>query len=53
MMEKEPRFITKTGGDCVEYEIPNPNLYDLEGNFHKIRFKPTNVTPKKKKRKKH
>jgi hypothetical protein len=48
---KIPRTITKTLGDGTEIEVPNSDFYDNDGMFHKQRFVPSNVTPKKKKRK--
>ena len=53
MQEKEPipRKITKYDGNGNYFEVDNPDLYNLEGDFIKPRRKPTNITPKKKKRK--
>ena len=51
-MEKKSSFIiTKTDGNGVEYEVANPDLYDLDGNYHKPRRKSSNNIAKKKKRK--
>ena len=41
---KPPKTIMKTGSNSEEFEVPNPD-YSKRG-------KPTNVQPKKKKRKK-
>lgn len=48
------RKIFKTDGQCRYILIPNPDQYSSEGNLtrlRKLRIKPTNFTPKKKKRK--
>ena len=42
----------KTDGEGNEFSVRNPNYEDIDGNFKKLRRKPTNFTPKKKKRKK-
>ncbi len=44
------RTITKSLGDGNTIEIPDPDYFD-ENGFHVKRRKPTNITPKKKKRK--
>jgi hypothetical protein len=44
--------IWKTDGNCNLIEVPNPDLYNEEGDRVKIRKKNTHLTPKKKKRKK-
>ena len=46
---KASRTIFKTGGDGVEYEIPNPDFYLENGHFCKIRR--CNNAKRKKKRK--
>jgi hypothetical protein len=40
---KQPKTIMKTGSNSEEFEVENPD--------YKKRWKPTNVQPKKKKRK--
>jgi len=49
-----PPTVTKTDGNGIEFEVPNPAFYNYEddGFLKKRRYKPTNITPKKKKRKK-
>jgi hypothetical protein len=51
---KRPLTVMKTDGNGNEFEVPNPDLYTYEdtGHIRKLRHKPTNFTPKKKKRKK-
>lgn len=49
---KTPRLIEKTDDDGSLITVPNPDYWDEENHFHKVRRKPTNITPKKKKRKK-
>lgn len=46
------RTTVKTGGNDDLYLVPDPDFYTEKGHFRKIRHKATNVTPKKKKRKK-
>ena len=48
---KTPRYIEKTDGQGNTYSVLNPDCYTDEGYFVKRRYKPTNLTPKKKKRK--
>ncbi len=64
-MEKYPENITeaekegiRSGRKDIKYDgnsnaivVDNPNYFNEEGNFKKHRNKPTNLTPKKKKRK--
>jgi len=45
------KHVLKSGGNDDLYLIPNPDRYNDEGKFHKVRHKPTNLTAKKKKRK--
>lgn len=52
MNPKEEKMIEKTDGNGNSYMVPNPNYEDEDGNFKKFRRKATNVTPRKKKRKK-
>jgi hypothetical protein len=49
---KTPRLIEKTDDDGNLITVPNPDYLDEENHFHKVRRKPTNITPKKKKRRK-
>jgi len=49
---KAHRKITKTDGEGNLIVVDDPAYLNDEGNFHKVRKKPTNFTPKKKKRKK-
>lgn len=42
----------KTNGLSQEIIVRDPDCYDDEGHYRKKRTKPTNITPKKKKRKK-
>jgi hypothetical protein len=44
-------MILKSGGNDDLYLVPDPDKFNDEGKFHKVRHKPTNITPKKKKRK--
>ena len=47
-------WTTKTNGECKEIIVKNPDYYNDEGIWVKRlkkRNKPTNITPKKKKRK--
>jgi hypothetical protein len=46
------RMIEKTDSDCNVILVEDPANYNDEGMFQKIRHKPTNITPKKKKRRK-
>lgn len=46
------KMIEKTDSDSNIILVPDPNQYNEEGNFKKIRKRITNFTPKKKKRKK-
>lgn len=46
------RFVEKTNGKGETILVPNPDGYDNEGNFRKIKKRVTNRTPPKKKRKK-
>lgn len=48
---KEPRFLQKSDGEGNTYDVPNPDYYDEDGSFIKVRKKNTHLTPKKKKRK--
>lgn len=48
----QERQIYKTDGMGNSFLVDNPDGFDDNGRFKKIRHKPTNVTPKKKKRKK-
>ena len=50
--KKVSRTIMKTDGEGNWIEVDNPDYYNQEGEFVKYRRKPTNITPKKKKRKK-
>lgn len=45
------RTIEKTDGNGNIITVPNPDYYREDGRFRKLRYKPTNITPKKKKRK--
>lgn len=48
------RTITKSLGDETVIEIPDPNYYNEDNKFVKVRRKSTNVTsPKIKRKKKH
>jgi hypothetical protein len=49
---KENRKTTKTDGDGNLMVVDDPKYLNDNGYFHKVRRKPTNFTPKKKKRKK-
>jgi ABC-type oligopeptide transport system substrate-binding subunit len=49
---KTERLIKKYDGNGNIIMVPNPDYWDEENHFHKVRRKPTNFTPKKKKRKK-
>ena len=49
---KAKRKTTKTDGDGNLMVVDDPKYLNDEGKFHKVRRKPTNFTPKKKKRKK-
>ena len=49
---KANRKTTKTDGDGNLMVVDDPKYLNDEGYFHKVRHKPTNFTPKKKKRKK-
>ena len=49
---KTHRKTTKTDGDGNIMIVDDPKYFDDDGLFHKVRRKPTNITPKKKKRKK-
>lgn len=51
MNNKPSRTIEKTDGNGDTFTIPNPDYYNENGKFRKVRFKHTNITPKKKKRK--
>lgn len=44
--------IWKSDGNGNEFLVDDPKVFDSEGNRNKYRHKPTNITPKKKKRKK-
>jgi hypothetical protein len=44
--------IVKSGGNDDLFLVPDPDKFDDNNEFRKFRFKPTNFTPKKKKRKK-
>jgi hypothetical protein len=46
------RKIEKTDGNGNTFLVDDPDCYNEDGFFVKPRFKPTNITPKKKKRKK-
>jgi len=46
------KTIVKSGGDDDLYLVQHPDYFNDEGKFHKVRHKPTNITPKKKKRRK-
>jgi hypothetical protein len=46
------RTTVKTGGNDDLYLVPDPDFYTEKGHFRKVRHTPTNITPKKKKRKK-
>ena len=46
------RQTEKTDGNGNVYLVDDPDWMDLDGNYKKLRRKPTNITPKKKKRKK-
>ena len=46
------RMIEKSDGNGNLFWVPDPDQYNEEGHFIKRRRKPTNITPKKKKRKK-
>jgi len=48
---KTPRLIEETDENGKIIMVPNPDYLDEEYHFHKVRRKPTNFTPKKKKRK--
>jgi hypothetical protein len=48
---KTGNMVLKSGGDDDLYLVPDPERFNDEGKFHKVRHKPTNYTPKKKKRK--
>ena len=48
----QEKMVKKSDGNRNIFSIPNPDCYDLEGKFHKRRHKHTNITPKKKKRRK-
>lgn len=43
--------ITKYLGDGKTIEIPDPDYYNISGEFIKVRHKRTDITPKKNKRK--
>jgi hypothetical protein len=49
---KSHRKTTKTDGEGNLMAVDDPAYLNDEGQFHKVRRKPTNFTPKKKKRKK-
>jgi hypothetical protein len=49
-MRNYQETVTKSDGNGNIFEVPNPDLYNDEGRRIKHR-KPTNFTPKKKKRK--
>ena len=49
---KTPRLIEETDASGEIVMVPNPDYWDEENHFHKVRRKPTNITPKKKKRRK-
>jgi hypothetical protein len=49
--ERNTRYITKTDGKGNLIDIVNPDYFDEDGNFKKIRKKNTHLLPKKKKRK--
>jgi hypothetical protein len=44
--------VLKYGGCHELYMVPDPDIFTLDGKFTKIRHRPTNITPKKKKRRK-
>jgi hypothetical protein len=48
---KSHRKTVKTDGDGNLMVVDDPKYFNDEGQFHKVRRKPTNFTPKKKKRK--
>jgi hypothetical protein len=50
-MEKSKETVTKSDGNGNIFEVPNPELYNEFGQKIKRRFRPTNFTPKRKKRK--
>lgn len=54
--KKEPKppkgFLYKTDGNGNTHLVDDPEYLDDYGNIKKVRHKPTNVFPKKKKRKK-
>lgn len=48
------KYITKTLGNGEEISVPNPDLYNDEGDYQKHKYRRVlNWQPKKKKRKKH
>lgn len=49
-MNNKPETVTKSDGNGNTFEVLNPDLYNDEGKRVK-HSKPTNFTPKKKKRK--
>jgi len=50
---KASRTIEKTDGEGNTMIVENPDYYLEDNKFHKLRRKPTNITEKKKKRKKY
>ena len=50
MNKSIPRYIEKIDGECNVIVVDNPDLFNDEGFLVKKHFKPTNVTPKKKKK---
>lgn len=49
---KAHRKTTKTDGEGNLVIVDDPAYFNDEGQFHKVRRKPTNFTPKKKRKKK-
>lgn len=47
----QTKMIEKTDGHGNLYMVPDPDFTDMAGRTKKFRNKPTNVFPKKKKRK--
>jgi len=48
---KKPRYLLKTDGQGDIISVPNPDCYDNNGSFIKVRKKNTHLILKKKKRK--
>lgn len=51
-MKNIPDTVIKSDGNGNTYEVDNPAKFIFRSGYkRKLRFKPTNITPKKKKRK--